>query len=233
MRNKIASLLAALCLISALTAQAAPKPKPTPTPIPTPTPVPPPAAIPITGLPYTISAPGTYTLSADLPFTTPGGTALTINSSNVILDLGGHAITNFSAPSSTNPATGVYASAGRLSAVTVRNGTIAGFDTGIEIDGGTFIANTITISGITLNVFNADVAPPLGKYGIYFYFVKNSQVTNCIINNTEYAIIDDNGESANVYTNVKIQSSANPFLASNNSSNTFPTFNTLGNFTFQ
>ena len=223
--------MAALCLISA-TAQAAPKPKPTPTPIPTPTPVPPPASIPITGLPYTISAPGTYTVLADLPFSTPGGTAITINASNVILDLGGHTITNFSPPSSTSPASGVYASALHLSGVTVRNGTIAGFDTGIEVDGG-LSANTITISGITLNVFNADVAPPLGKYGIYFYYVSGSTVTNCVINDTEYAIIDDDGESKNVYSNVKIQSSANPFLASNNAGNTFPTFTTLGNFTFQ
>ena len=233
MRNKIVSLLAALSLISALTAQAAPKPKPTPTPIPTPTPVPPPAAIPITGLPYTISAPGTYILAADLPFSTPGGTAITIGASNVILDLGGHKITNFSPPSSTTPASGVYASAGRLSNVTVRNGTIAGFDTGIEVDGDPFIANTVTISGITLNVFNPDSAPSLGKYGIYLYYVINSQVTNCVINNTEYAIIDDNGESKNVYTNVKVQSSANPFLASNNGGNTFPTSNTLTNLAWQ
>jgi hypothetical protein len=44
--------------------------------------------IPINSVPYTISQPGSYVLSKDLATATVTETAITINSNNVILDLG-------------------------------------------------------------------------------------------------------------------------------------------------
>ena len=46
----------------------------------------------IGSLPYTITAPGTYVLDSNLVYSSAAGAAITILSSNVTLDLGGHYI---------------------------------------------------------------------------------------------------------------------------------------------
>src|SRR6516165_12402068 len=117
---KLKSVLFLLALSATSISLAAPKPKPTPTPI--------------TALPYTISAPGTYILLSDLPFSIPGGTAITIAAGNVVLDLQGHKIydvlgTSLNAdPNSTG--VDIYGSNATYP-VTVRNGTIDHFDIGV------------------------------------------------------------------------------------------------------
>jgi hypothetical protein len=50
------------------------------------------AATAITKVPYVISAPGNYYLPNDLTFTAPAGTAITIEASQVILDLNGRTL---------------------------------------------------------------------------------------------------------------------------------------------
>ncbi len=86
----------------------------------------------ITALPYTISSPGVYVLNQDfLNLNLTGATAaIKINASDVVLDLNGHTISNTAAGAGTL-AYGVYA-ADRTN-VTVRNGTVQGFMTGVGI----------------------------------------------------------------------------------------------------
>ncbi|MGB8170235.1 MAG: hypothetical protein WCF18_22225, partial [Chthoniobacteraceae bacterium] len=52
------------------------------------------AATAITKVPKTITKPGLYIVKADLTFAPATGDALTIAAPDVILDLGGHSLTN-------------------------------------------------------------------------------------------------------------------------------------------
>jgi hypothetical protein len=84
------------------------------------------AATPITALPFTITASGNYFLPANLAVNLATGTAITINASEVILDLNGRSLINV-AP--TNQANGVFVN--DQVDVTVQNGDIVGFGIGV------------------------------------------------------------------------------------------------------
>jgi hypothetical protein len=74
----------------------------------------------INSLPYNITAPGTYVLGANLNYQSAAGAAITIVSSNVTLDLGGHYLYYPGTPTSN---VGVYVhNAGN---VIIQNGIIA------------------------------------------------------------------------------------------------------------
>jgi hypothetical protein len=80
----------------------------------------------INSLPYTISAPGNYVLGSNLTYSSAAGAAITILSSNVTLDLGGHYLYFPGTPTSN---VGVYVhNAGN---VIIQNGIIADFHYGI------------------------------------------------------------------------------------------------------
>jgi hypothetical protein len=76
----------------------------------------------IAALPHTIAAPGIYCLKASHA---SAGNGITINADDVVLDLNGHAISG--------PATAIGVQATDRSRVTVRNGTIRGFTTGVML----------------------------------------------------------------------------------------------------
>ena len=76
----------------------------------------------IAALPHTITAPGIYCLKASHA---SAGNGITINADDVVLDLNGHAISG--------PATATGVLATDRSRVTVRNGTIRGFATGVML----------------------------------------------------------------------------------------------------
>jgi hypothetical protein len=84
------------------------------------------AATPITALPFTITASGNYFLPTDLAVNLATGSAITINASEVILDLNGRSLINV-AP--TNQANGVFVN--DQVDVTVQNGDIVGFGIGV------------------------------------------------------------------------------------------------------
>jgi hypothetical protein len=84
----------------------------------------------ITSLPATISAPGIYCLTADLSTSDPNVFAITINASSVTLDLNGHKLGGLGAGPATT-AYGIYAKDRKN--LTIRNGTIRGFLTGINL----------------------------------------------------------------------------------------------------
>ena len=87
----------------------------------------------INSLPYTISAAGSYVLGGNLSFGNTNGTsAITVASSNVILDLSGFYISG--PPFPVSNATAILV--GNVTNVTVRNGTLANTGYGIRIAGG-------------------------------------------------------------------------------------------------
>jgi hypothetical protein len=83
---------------------------------------------PITTLPTTINTQGIYCLTSDHAVNLATGAAITINVNNVIIDLNGHKIGNLAAGYGTN-AYGIYAY--QKQNITIRNGTIRGFCSGI------------------------------------------------------------------------------------------------------
>ncbi|MFZ5453193.1 MAG: hypothetical protein ACOZF2_15145 [Thermodesulfobacteriota bacterium] len=83
----------------------------------------------ITSLPYTISVPGHYFISRNLSYT--GGHGITVNSSNVTLDLMGFTVTG---PNVSSSYVGVIIH--NQNNVEVRNGTLTGWYMGVQEDGG-------------------------------------------------------------------------------------------------
>jgi len=100
----------------------------------------------------TISAPGTYCLATDVimaaSFTT--GKAITINANYVTLDLKGHKVHGGAAGAATL-AVGIYALNRRN--VTVKNGTVWGFGTGIHLDA----ATTAQLAGYVVDGVRAEL----------------------------------------------------------------------------
>jgi len=84
----------------------------------------------ITALPYTISASGVYCLTGDININIAGGSAIDIQANSVIVDLNGHKIGNLAAGPAT-VASGIHAASRQN--ITIKNGTIRGFYSGIEL----------------------------------------------------------------------------------------------------
>lgn len=87
---------------------------------------------PITSVPYTITTPGVYCLVSSVSSNDPSqlSKAITIASDNVVLDLNGHMLDGSGAGLAT-AATGI--SAHQRSNITIRNGAVRGFSSGIYL----------------------------------------------------------------------------------------------------
>jgi hypothetical protein len=149
----------------------------------------------ISALPYTITTPGTYVLTADLICSSTQAAVLipTYNlSGSVVLDLKGHTITGGG-----NYTTGVYITGPSINAfpITVRNGTIKNVSFCVWADG----LSNITIANLSLFT----VQPPEGVCVIFSY-VENSTVSNCSFNNATYGITDESSPSpgGNLFRNI-------------------------------
>ena len=84
----------------------------------------------ITSLPYTITTQGVYCLTSDLSTGMTSGNAIEIATNNVVIDLNGHKLGGLAA------GPGTYAwgiSAQQRKNITIRNGTVRGFYTGISL----------------------------------------------------------------------------------------------------
>ena len=81
-------------------------------------------------LPYVITTPGIYCVNQKLTTAMTSGAAITINASNVVLDLNANAIGNLLAPMSTQ-AVGIFADSRQN--VTVQNGILRGFWAGVAL----------------------------------------------------------------------------------------------------
>jgi hypothetical protein len=120
----------------------------------------------INSVPYTISAPGTYVLGANLIYSSATGQAIRIVSSNVTLDLGGHYLYNPGVPGSN---IGVYVqNAGN---VNIQNGIVAGFFYGVYLS---------DAGGATLNSGNIvqNLKLTINQYGIVLAGTQGSSATN-------------------------------------------------------
>ena len=92
-----------------------------------------PADTPIATLPFTIAASGNYYLASNLAYSGTAGNAITINASDVTIDLQGHRLVCGAPPS--NTAAGI-AAVDRNDLV-IRNGSILNFNCGISLTGAT------------------------------------------------------------------------------------------------
>jgi hypothetical protein len=151
----------------------------------------------ITSLPFTITTQGHYCFDRNLSTAITTGNAITINVDFVVLDLNNFKLGGGSAGLGTN-ANGVFAD-GR-SNITVRNGNIRGFRTGIVIQGGSnhLIENNV-LDGNTQYGTNVDTGSVVVRnnivsntggslvsgyaYGIYAWADSTASVRDNVVSN--------------------------------------------------
>ena len=112
-------------------------------------------------LPAVISKPGRYILSKDLVLTKVADAAITINADDVKLDLGGRVITH----TLTNGAdvTGIVASS--RGGISVFNGTVRGFTTGIRLNGFQAAASGVSVENVRVESCKLQGIQLLGLIG--------------------------------------------------------------------
>ena len=155
----------------------------------------------ITTIPTTITAQGIYCFAGNLAGSLASGNAIEIATNNVTIDFNGYKLGNLAAGPSTG-ATGVYAY--NRKNITLRNGTIRGFSTGIALnttgassghlvedmrmDGNTRMGMSVQGRGVTVR--NNQVVDTGGstvsahRYGIYIYRAEGATVVNNTVSNT-------------------------------------------------
>jgi hypothetical protein len=122
------------------------------------------------GFPYKITEPGSYRLNGNLVVKAADTTAINIDASNVTIDLNGFSITGPGA------SVGLYgvADLSADTAVAVRNGTIAGFSYGIQLNGSGGLKDFVTGAIIeNMTVYNNGVGINSGPSSL----VRNNVVT--------------------------------------------------------
>ena len=110
-------------------------------------------------LPYVIATPGIYCVNQKLTTNMSSGAAITINASNVVLDLNANAIGNLLAPALTTTAIGVLANSRQN--VTVQNGIVRGFWIGIAL---VDLAAPGTASGNAVHGITSDQSRAVGIF---------------------------------------------------------------------
>ena len=106
------------------------------------------AATAITRVPKTITKPGLYIVKAELTFAPATGDAIIIAAPNVILDLGGHSLTNTAPSNSANTARGIVSlTDGNL---TIRNGSVRGFNWGIFSNKDATTGGEVLVENVTM-----------------------------------------------------------------------------------
>ncbi|HTT76791.1 MAG TPA: hypothetical protein VMF50_12530 [Candidatus Binataceae bacterium] len=117
---------------------------------------------PKAGLPYKITTSGSYFLAANLSVSTKTTTAILVKSNNVTINLNGFVISGIGGNS-----TGVGIDASAATGVTIANGTITGFGTGIKLN------STSTVEGVQIYNNNGNGIATSGSS----CFVANSVIT--------------------------------------------------------
>lgn len=166
------------------------------------------APIPITYLPFHITAPGTYVVTANLsypaqPTNQNANAAITIATSipgSVILDLKGHTLTGGGFYS---VVVGIGFFDGSTKAnthsITIQNGTVQNFGYGVwaEIPG-------VNLTNIEVNsiAFHLSQTPNSSSTGVLFSQVNSSTVRNCsFFSAADYGIRDLQSTGGNTYSN--------------------------------
>ena len=132
----------------------------------------------ITSVPYTITTPGTYQVQQDLILTgvvaSVDNSAIGIESSNVRLNLNGFELSNQS-----NAVVGIAFLSG-LTNVTVQNGAITGFETGVGVESG----QQCQLLNLNINLTSNTgifLASGKGNQGTNGNTIRNCTVTGCPI----------------------------------------------------
>ena len=121
---------------------------------------------PISSLPFTISQPGSYYLTASLQFSATSGNAITIASGDVTLDLMGHILS--STAGVTGNAININASMRNIAVV---NGTIAG-NTTVTGDAASEAGLTISLAGFSSGINSAAIEATGNRFS-------NLTITGC------------------------------------------------------
>jgi hypothetical protein len=97
----------------------------------------------------TISQPGSYKLVNNLTFTGPNtGTCLSITANFVTIDFAGFTISNSSSSAGTlSNFAGAIAAGNDTEGITVRNGSISGFGSGVDLEGSNSIVEGLRVGG--------------------------------------------------------------------------------------
>jgi hypothetical protein len=141
--------------------------------------------IPITAVPFAITAPGAYVLSSNLT-SFASQPAITIDSptaGQIILDLGGFTL-QFN-PNFGSGYSGIAIQSNSTSSnITIRNGTVQHFGVGVDVNPlATGFLSNIHINNIT---FTGDIPA-----GVQFHQVNSSSVTNCTFTQCSFYGIRD------------------------------------------
>lgn len=169
------------------------------------------ANITIPSLPFTISAPGTYVLAANMSFTSQqngnaqGAISIPANLPGpVIVDLKGFTITGNGGTSVGVTIGGAFTGPQVSNAfpITVRNGSLKNFDAGVwaQTAQGTFLSD-IEINNLTIS---CTVPAPNGNTACVEFgdYVNSSTVKNCTFSDAIYGIRDILSNGGNRYTNI-------------------------------
>jgi hypothetical protein len=160
------------------------------------------ANIPISTLPFTITAPGTYVLTGDLNSSSLGN-AISVGmgiQGPVIIDLKGFTITG-PGEASIGVSIGLNVPGSATDTnpfpITVRNGTISNFGFGVLAE------HKNPPSDITVHkiVFNTSANSANNGAGVFFYLVNSSTVSNCTFHGGAYGIEDSLSSGGNRYNN--------------------------------
>ncbi|MES2924253.1 MAG: right-handed parallel beta-helix repeat-containing protein [Verrucomicrobiota bacterium] len=116
--------------------------------------------IPISSLPFAIHSPGSYYFTQNLQFTATSGSAITINASNVTLDLGGFTLSSIPA------VTGRAIDSGAGHSLTVKNGYIVGNTTVVVSGTAPNQMWTVTPAGFEIGIADFSSASHYHNLGI-------------------------------------------------------------------
>lgn len=145
----------------------------------------------------------TVSMTLDHNLVCPNSGGITINASNVTLDLGGHTITG--PPPAGGTLDGVRVVSNRTG-VTVRNGAIRGFDEGVGVN---FGANQTTLSGLLLDGNGVGIRISTGT-------ASNVVTGNTVVNTTQFSGLQMGGNGHVVEDNTfSMGNGAGVFLSGN------------------
>jgi len=129
---------------------------------------------PITSVPVVIAVPGEYCLVDDLTFPSARGAAITVTVSDVTVDLNRNELRGPHYGGVTTIAESIAISANDVSNVTVRNGAIAGFATGVSFRSSLPLKTGMLVEDLHLSGITA-VAIQIGTASTV---VRNNRITN-------------------------------------------------------
>ena len=196
--------------------------------------------IPIASVPYTITQPGVYYLTRDL--TLASGSAITVNASNVEVDLAGHTLTlgdTFGIPIAIGSTSGN---------IRITNGRLLGGQFGVDIEPSVADAfyqlDHLTLSGQsfagiyvfppTLGTFSRVViednnVTASANYGIELAYIENGRIERNLVNHCQLGFYIRNSQFNRIDHNVITGNTGNGIYLTTSNHNTLDWNSAVGN----